>query len=164
MSFRTEHNNILKFSSLFLEPKYEDGAIYTLKDIDLTHKGKFYPSLYKLYIKMSDVTEYDFANLYFESYQHWAELCEMDFFKPYIHRWRKELELKVKSGALKEIIEQSVSEDPKKRLEAAKYLYEKVYVGDKHSKGRPSKKEIKAEAQRQAQELKIINEHWERLN
>lgn len=164
-NYRTEIQDKLKLSTLFLEPKYIVGeAIYTLKERDKEFQGKIYPSLYRLYVEMADVTEYNFANKYLESYQHWDALCQEEFFKPYIARWRKELELKVKSTALLEIIAQSVSDDPRKRLEAAKYLYEKVYAGSEKGAGRPSKRDIKAQAEKVAKEQKIITEHWERLN
>ena len=159
MSFRSS-NDRLKLSSLFLEPKYQEDALYTLSDKDKEYKGKTYPSLYKLYVNMADVTEYNFANTYFESYQHWDELCSQDWFKPYVNRWRKELELKIKSQALVEIIKQASSEDPRKALEASKYLYEKVYAGDKNSRGRPSKAEVRKAAQQQALEQRIVDEHW----
>lgn len=162
--FRTPEANSLRLSSLFLEPKMNEASLYTINDIDREYNGKTYPSLYKLYIKMADITEYNFANTYLESYQHWDQLCQQDFFKPHLARWRKELELKVKSGALLEIIAQSTSTDPKKRMEAAKYLYEKVGVGDRTTnRGRPSKVEVQKEAKKQALETRIIDEHWEQM-
>lgn len=164
MNFRTPESNWLRLSSLFLESKYDETAPYTLSDADKTYKGKVYPSLYKLYIQMADITEYNFANTYLESYQHWDALCGEEFFKPVVARWRKELELKVKSGALLEIIAQSASDDPRKRLEAAKYLYEKVGIaGNKSTRGRPSKDEVTKEAKKMATEQKIIDKHWEEL-
>lgn len=162
MKFRNDQDRLL-FASLFIDRKYDEGsALYCLGLTDKTYRGKVYPSLYRCYINMADITEYNFANTYFESYQHWEQLCQEEWFKPYIYRWRKELELKIKAEALKEIIAQSVSEDPKKRLDASKYIYEKVFVSSS-SKGRPSKAQIKEEAVRKAQEEKLINEDWSRL-
>lgn len=151
----------LSINRIFIEFKYiPEQALYSLDLKDKVIKGKTFPSLYRLYIEMSDVSEYTFANTYFESYQHWQAICEQEYFKPHIARWRKELELKIKSAALKEIIEQSQAEDPKKRLEASKYLYEKVFIDrDGSTRGRPSKKEIKEEALKQAQEQKLIDSH-----
>ncbi len=164
--FRNNQGTLI-LSGLFIESGRPEFAIYSVGHQDKTLNGKTYPSLYQLYIQMSDVTEYVFATTYFETYQHWAQLCETEFFKDHIKEWRKELELKVKSEALIEIIEQSQSVDPRKRLEAAKYLYEKVYIKDSR-RGRPSKDEIKKEAMKQAKEKKLIDEHWtileDRLN
>lgn len=159
MTFRTPQTDKLKLSSLFFEPKYTEDAMYSLNDKDREYKGKVYPSLYKLYIDLADITEYNFANTYLESYQHWMLLCEEEWFKPIVARWRKEIELKVKSTALLEIVAQATSEDPRKRLEAAKYLYEKVGNPNSSARGRPSKEEIRKEAKRQAIEQKIIDEH-----
>lgn len=159
--FRTAQGN-LKLLSLFYEDIYKpDDAIYTIRDQDKEAKGYLFPSLYKLYMAEADITEYNFANKYFESYQHWRVICESDWFKPYLQRWREELELKVKSEALKEIIAQANSSDPRKRLEASKYLFEKVYVD--RGAGRPSKKKIKEEAMIQARQDKIITEDFERI-
>ena len=163
MTFRTTKDQ-LKTSSLFYETKYDSvESLYSLSDKDKVVNGRTIPSLYKLYTNMADVTEYTFANTYMESYQHWDLLCGEEFFKPYIQRWRKELELKLKSEALVEIIRQTKDEDPRKRMEASKYLYEKVFVGDKQTKGRPSKAQIKEEAHRQAKEAHLIDSHWKDL-
>ena len=159
--YRNEQGR-LYLRGLFLDLKYEDYAIYTLSDIDKEYKGKVYPSLYLLFMKEADITEYNFSKKYFESYQHWQALCNEEWFKPYIHRWRKELELMIKAEALKEILAQASSEDPKKRLEAAKYIYEKVVSPDL-KKGRPSKEVVKEEAIRKAKEEKLISEDWNRL-
>lgn len=162
--YRSESGQLL-IATLFLERKYRtEYAIYSLSDVDKEYNGRIYPSLYQLYMEMSDVTEYEFANRYFESYQHWDAICQEAWFQPYISRWRKELELKIKSKALLEIIEQAKSTDPKKRFEANKYLYEKVYIGDGSTRGRPSKKQVKEEAAKQAKEQKIIDEHFALLN
>lgn len=161
--FRNEVGRLLGPSSLFLEPKYGAVAIYTLSLVDKTYHNKVYPSLYRLYIQESDVTEYNFANKYFESFQHWQEICEDGGFKPYILKWRRELELKIKAEALKEIIAQAASDDPRKRLEASKYIYEKVFVGSAPARGRPSKQQVKDEAQRLAQEQNLVKEDWNRL-
>lgn len=160
--FRSKEKGILKTTSLFTDFFSQQEPLYTLRDKEHKHNGQVYPSLYKLYMEMSDITEYDFANTYFESYQHWKLVCDHPEIKPYIDRWRAELELKVKSMALKEIIAQANAEDPKKRLEASKYLYEKVYV-TKETKGRPSKQQIKEEAMKQAMLSNTILDDHERI-
>lgn len=161
LKFRNDQDRLMT-ASLFWDKQYnKEHAIYVLGNKDKEVDGKVLPSLYRLYITMSDITEYNFANEYFESYQHWQAICEEEWFKPLITRWRKELELKIKAEALKEIIAQSAAEDPKKRLEASKYIYEKVFV--EGNRGRPSKKQIKEEAVRRAQEEQLITEDWNRL-
>lgn len=161
MKFRSDNDRLIT-AGLFYDKQYnKDYAIYVLSDKDREVDGVVYLSLYRLYIEMSDITEYNFANRYFESYQHWLAITSEDWFKPYIQRWRQELELKIKAEALKEIIAQSASDDPRKRLEASKYIFEKVF--NDATKGRPTKKQIKEEAVRKAQEESIITEDWKRL-
>lgn len=158
--FRTPTSNILKTTTLFLEPKYELHAepIYTIDMQDKDYKGVIYPSLYRLYMEMSDVTEYTFSNTYFESYQHWTMACEKEILKDRVKAWREELELKIRSEALKEILEQLKSEDPKKRLEAAKYLHDKFFI--KATKGVPKKDRIVKE---ESKDFKLVKDHYDIL-
>src|SRR3990167_1337022 len=81
--------------ALFYEETGADksSVIYTLKDQD--HEG--FPSLYRLYIEMEDILEYEFANKYLDNWSHWEWLTQAGWFKPYVLRWRKELELKIRS-------------------------------------------------------------------
>lgn len=160
--FRNDQDKLI-YTGLFVEEYASPYNMYTLSDKDKTIRGGTYPSLYRLYIEEADVTEYNFASKYFESYQHWDTLTKMPFFVPFIERWRKELELKIKSQALADIMKQAKSEDFKKAFEASKFIYEKVYVGEKNTKGRPSKKQIKEEAEKQAKESKVVLNDFERL-
>lgn len=118
---------------------------FTLKDRD----AHGYPSLYRLYMEASDITEWDFANAHFDSYDHWLKLCDCDWFKPYLTKWRRDLEVKLKSQALKGVIDKAASND-KDKLQALKYLLDKGYTSKEQPKrGRPSKLEIAREVQRQ---------------
>lgn len=129
---------------LFLEQAYHDTerVLYTLKDED--HRG--YPSLYRLYMEMEDLTEYEFANKHLDGWKHWEMLSSALWFRPFIVRWRKELELKLKARALREIMEEAAS-GGKHAFQANKYLIEKGWVEKPEGKrGRPSKNEILQEA------------------
>lgn len=128
---------------------------YTLKDHD--HKGL--PSLYRLYIEANDLTEFEFAKTYFENYPHWEHLCSANWFKPYIERWRKELELKIRAQALKEVQKVAASKDHKAAYEANKFLLNGAWKTEKKpSRGRPSKSEITKEAQIIAEEVNRLEE------
>jgi hypothetical protein len=99
---------------------------------------------------MGDLTEIEFARTYFDGWEHWQMVCGLSWFKPFIARWRHELELSVRAKALSEVIK--VSNDPahKSSYEANKYLLSGQWKSpDEKKVGRPSKDEIK----RQAQEL-----------
>ena len=43
----------------------------------------------------------------YESWEHWDTLCDQPWFKPYILRWRRELEAKIKSLALERILKKA---------------------------------------------------------
>lgn len=126
--------------SLFLELGYSDYAIYTIKDEDYEHKGKVYPSIKRLYIEMEDIGEYDFATTYFLSWNHWMRICENKQFTPTVTAWREELEIKLRSRAIKTVIAKTQSESG---INAAKWVAERGW--SKASVGRPSRQEEERE-------------------
>lgn len=135
---------------------------YTLKEYD--HKG--YPSLYRLYMAETDPTEYTFSNKYFDGWSHWQELCECDWFKPYITAWRKEFELRLRAEAVARLMDVA-SGASREAVQVNKWLAEGMYQpkGKKGStgRGRPSKEEISKEAVRIAESDSQIDEHYLRL-
>jgi len=145
--FRSPTSNSRYTKSLFYEESYGavENCIYTLKDED--HKG--YKSLYKLYMEMEDPTEYDFANRYLDSYEHWEILCSLSWFAPYAERWRKELDLKLRARALANVKEIAADQANKACFSANRFLLEGGWrpkeAGGKV--GRPSKESIKAAAE-----------------
>lgn len=132
--------------SLFLEINYDaEVAIYTLKDYDHEYEGKVYPSLKKLFIQMEDLVEYEFANTYLLGWNHWLRICNNKLFKKHVEEWREELELKIRSQAVADIINMTAEE---KSFQAAKWLADKGW--DKRRAGRPSKEEVEKEKEVQA--------------
>lgn len=160
--FRNATNTrILK--GLFFEttPSDKSSVVYTLKDQD--HLG--YPSLFCLYMEAEDQTEYEFAETYLDGYEHWEMLCDCSWFKPYVQRWRKELELKLKARYLAQIKAAAEGDSPQ-ALANAKYLLEKGWekpVTSGKGRGRPSKTEVAAEAERIALTQERINRDFNRL-
>lgn len=127
------HKNIPYTQALFLEMGYNpEVAVYTLKDFDYEYEGVVYPSIKRLYLAMEDVIEYDFANTYFLSWNHWKRLCENKQIRKYIDEWRTELELKLTSQAVRNIIEMTADE---RGFQAAKYVAERGW--NKGKVGRP---------------------------
>jgi len=121
--------------SLFLELGYqEDFAMYTLKDWDWDYNGKKYPSIKRLYLQHEDPLEYDFATTYFLGWNHWLRLCENKAIRKYIDEWRTELELKLSSQSVRNIIDMTADE---KGFQAAKYVAERGW--NKNPVGRPKK-------------------------
>lgn len=159
----TNANGVRKISGLFRENgrciEDRDNAIYTLKNYDYKH----HLSLYRLYMEENDPKEYNFATKYLYDFEHWAMLCEREWFKPHVERWRTELELKIKSQALAHLIK-AASEPTREGLSAARFLLEKGWVQtDKPTKGRPTKQQISDSANQIAQDKTDLNDHMTRL-
>lgn len=125
--------------SLFLEIGYNtDYAVYTLKSEDYDYKGNLYPSIKRLYLDIEDVTEYEFATRCFLDWAHWRRIGENKLLIPHIEAWREELEMKVRSRAVRDLINLCGSESGS--FQAAKFLADRGW--DKRGPGRPSKEEL----------------------
>lgn len=127
----------------------KDACLYTLKSYD-DQRG--YPSLGRLYVEMGDLTEYEFANKYFANWEHWQIVSKSPSIQEHVERWRKELELKIRSRALRELIDIA---DPttgsRNHYEANKFLVSGGWLTGEEKKeaakrGRPSKASIKEKA------------------
>ena len=125
---------------LFLEHNYDiEKAVYTLKSEDYEYKGVVYPSLRKRYMESDDPTEYSFVSQWLVDWKHWLRLCDNKAIREHIEEWRLEMEMKMRSAGVKEMIRNAKSGSPM----AAKWLYDKGW--DLRSAGRPSKDEINKE-------------------
>lgn len=137
-------------------------VVYTLKNRD--HEG--YPSLYRLYMETDDVTEYTFATQYLDGWDHWLQLCDCNWFKPYVSAWRKELEIKTKAAALKAIRELAKDPDSKEHYQASKFLVTNGWAdktGGRKGAGRPSKDEVKKAANQLAQDQRDLADELSRV-
>jgi len=147
--------------ALFYEttPIDKAGVLYTLKDVD--HKG--YPSLYRLYMKLDDLTEYEFSQMYMDGWEHWTMLCECPWFKDVVTRWRKELLLRTQANCLRAI--RLEASEGKNQYHANKYLLEAGWQEpDTKKRGRPSKEDIKKEAEAQASNVVRLREDFKRIS
>lgn len=159
--FRNPSNQRL-MKQLFFENCYgqeEKLAVYTLKDYD--HEG--YPSLYRLYMDKADTTEFEFAEEYLDGYEHWEMLCRSRWFASTVARWRKELLLKLQAQALNRIKIVAETPEHKSAYEASKFLLAASWLKSGASRGRPSKEEVKAEAERIAKAEQETQEDAERI-
>lgn len=162
--FRSTITNSRYTKALFLEESYEDrsNVLYTLKDFD--HDG--YPSLYRKYLLLGDLTEIEFARTYFESWEHWLMVCECSWFKPYIARWREEVSLIEQAEALKAIKVIAKDKTSKDHFAANKIILAYGKPKGSPSKahvGRPSKEEITKQAQALFREEKETAEELLRI-
>lgn len=139
--------------SLFLEIGYSDFAVYTLKEFDYEYKGKKYPSLKRLFLQEEDPTEYSFAEKHLLGWQHWKRLCDNKTIAAHIEEWREELELKVRSQAVRDMMNLCASEQG--NFSAAKFLADRGW--EKRAAGRPSK----AEKERHLRVEEKINDEFQ---
>jgi hypothetical protein len=130
--------------SLFLEVAYSDKAVYSLKENHCMYEGKLYPSLKRLYLEMEDPTEYDFATKYLLGFKHWKRLYENRLIGRHIDEWREELEMKLRSKAVKHMLASAAEGN----YQAAKWFADRGW-GNKGA-GRPSKQDIEREKKFQA--------------
>jgi hypothetical protein len=146
--FRTSNNQRLLKGLFFETSDNRDYVVYTLKDRDHTVGEVTYPSLYRLYLETEDLTEYQFAVSYLDSWEHWQMLKSCTWFKPYAKRWKEELETKVMSRALSRLKAEAASSS-KNAFLANRFLIERGWVPkeDRKAVGRPSKEEIRRQAE-----------------
>lgn len=159
-------NGKSRTKSLFYELCYDDttDAVFTLKERDIEAHGKPYVSLQALYLSMvpNDPTEYEFAQTVFNSWSVWQDMCKSPLLKPHILKWRKEVEVKVKSEAIKAIAEE-MKTNGRSSFSAAKLLLDKGWL-DKDSASQAKKKlQAKEEEDQSKQALSLLSEDADRL-
>jgi hypothetical protein len=139
------------------DDKYQ--SFYTLSDYD--RKGHL--SMRRLYMEISDPTEYRVGVALLGDYRHWQHLCSLSWFKPYVEKWRMELREKVNSEAVEALRE--IVKDPKNgsRVPAARMLLEKPWEKGTTLRGRPSKDEVEGYKQQVAQDAQEQEEDYKRL-
>ncbi len=113
---------------LFLEVALDHStALYTLRredrEVVIDGETKVLPSIRRLYLETMDPTEYEFANLYFEDLEHWEMVANSPFLADHVASWRKELKVKIKSEAYKQIAQEAFM-GGRNTFQANKYLYE----------------------------------------
>lgn len=138
-------NGVPLTQGLFLEIGYPETAVYTTKDSDYEYNGKVLPSIKRLYLEMEDIGEYEFATTYFLGWDHWQRICNNKVLNMHVEQWRHELELKLRSRAIKQIMRKAHTEQG---IAAAKWIADKGW--DKPSAGRPSKEAIERETKIQS--------------
>ena len=138
-------------------------TLYTLYEDDIVRDGQTYKSLKKIYFSYDHIpfNEYDFANDCLGGWTHWNLLATGAAapIRDAIASWRTELEIKLKSMAIKSMIA-SARDDGVKGFSAAKYLADKGYAT---VRGRPSKEEVERERKVAAGISQELEEDMERI-
>ena len=127
--------------SLFLEIGYSDFSVFTLKDDHYVYNGRLMPSLKKLFIEHEDPTEYDFADTYLLGWRHWRRMNENKVLRKHFDEWREELELRLRSKAVRQTIKQAEEGN----FSASKWLADRGW--EKRGAGRPSKDEVRKQSE-----------------
>ena len=153
--------------SLFHESSYSssspDAPLYTMKPEDLPPSHLYptgLPSFSRLYLELRDPWEYKQATTLMGGWEHWQVLCESKWFSDYILPLREELEIKLRSeGAIK--VAEIMNSESRNTLVAAKYMADGLFRERKA--GRPSKAAITAEARKQAELQRRVQDDAKRL-
>ena len=146
--------------SLFWEIRSENlEPLFTLKDYDHEVDGVVYPSLKLIYMSYLDTTEYEFAIEVFGSWKAWQKISSNQDLKVFIDEWRAEMEVKIRSLALRSLLETARNEGSKGTA-AAKYITEK---GWEKTKGKSSREEVEREKKIQSMITDDIRDDAERL-
>lgn len=140
--FRNSHG-VRLLKGLFLEVAINtDNVLYTLRrdDREAEIKGEtiLLPSIRRLYLETMDPTEYEFANKYFEDYEHWEMVSNSPFLKDHVESWRRELRVKIRSEAYRQLSTEAFL-GGKNSFQACKYLFENT------TPSKPTKAEQKAQ-------------------
>ena len=146
--------------SLFWERGYDpDFALFSMKGEDHAEKGL--PSFARLYLEICDPTEYRVATEILGGWEHWQVLNSSKWFQEFIEPLRAEVDIKLRSEALLQVVMKMGSEGGQ-ALNAAKMLLEGKHK-PKRGKGRPSNAEVKEEARRLAEVEKRVSNDAERM-
>lgn len=159
--------NRYRTRSLFFETYNSDRLdpdiyypIWTLKDRDFEIKpintiyrpdrNNKLPSLRNIYLSYDDPTEYTFAEKVFGSWEHWQVVSRTADIKDEVERWRNEMKVRIESEAFRAARAIASTGEGMLALQAAKWLHQAVQP--KNTKGRPSKKDVEAEAKKLVRE------------
>lgn len=159
-------NGKCRTKSLFYELSYYDttDVIFTTKEKDIRVDDKLYVSLHQLYVSMvpNDPTEYDFAQRVFGSWDIWQTISKAPQIKPYVNKWRKEVEIKVKSQAIQSIAEE-MKTGGRSSFSAAKLLLEKGWLDKDNASQAKKKLQAKEDEEQNKEALNLLSEDAERL-
>lgn len=147
---------------LFIENRNigeNDLAVYTMHREDEEYNGKLYPSLYKLYMAIKDITEARFVSRYLYDWEQWKSLCSSATYKDEIARWRVELKALVLGELIDTLIDDAHS-NSKSSKSSAKFLVDKL---SKNAKGRPTTAVIPTSEEKASTIVSKIAEDMKRL-
>lgn len=154
-----DHNGRYRTQSLFYETNHSEmEAMLSLKDYNFKKNDKIYYSLKLIYLSYEDITEYQFALDVFGSWKHWNRIKSNALLAPYIQEWADELEVKIRSNAIRAMVKTAASEGSK-GISAAKWLADRKWQSKDSKKeathNKKIEKKIKLEIKDDAERLGI---------
>lgn len=115
----------------------------------------------KTFVELMDVTGYEWAMKYLNSWEHFERLLQSDWFFSEYQKWCDEVKANLKAAALKRIsVISATSENEAQALAASRYLAE---GGWERTRGRPSKNELKGEMKRLVEKVSHTDEDMQRI-
>lgn len=130
-SLTKNSKGVVRTKSLFYELSYADTSdvLFTLKDEDQVVEGRTFTSLAKLYRSLvaTDPTEYTFAIAVFGYWDIWDTIRNAPNIKTHVAKWRKEVEVKIKSEAI-QLIAQEAKGGGRSSFTAAKLLLDRGWL------------------------------------
>ena len=142
--------------------------VFTLEDF---HEESL-PSFKRLYVDICDPSEYNVAMFLLGSWEHWTKLIECSWFKPIIKECREELDAKIRSLAVAQIVTDGKGAfSEATRLAANKFLatgqylqgVEKDIPKNISKRGRPSSLEVERRMQEILTEEADLNSDYSRI-
>ena len=133
-----------------------DYAIYTLDDRDFSSEGRTYYSIKKKFLEEGDITGYALAEKWLDGWSHFQKLLKTPRFRRHFEAWCEELEVKLRSEGLKQVIKLAGSGS----YNASKLLLDKGWA---QKRGRPSNEEVKGELRKEARIKEDIEEDLHRI-
>jgi hypothetical protein len=121
-------------------------------------------NLGKAYVESEDPTGYKVSNEYLDGYRMWTILMQAKWFQTAKKLWDEELDARLSSKGIQKLQEMLENGTPPQKAQAAKYFADKEFRKDKtHSRGRPSKDQIAAEARKEAVISDNLAEDYKRI-
>ncbi len=117
--------------------------------------------LYSKFMSTLDPTEYKFATKHVGGWEIWQTMLKSPRVKLQVDKWRRELDVKIRSESLSRIMEAAQGET-RDALAANRYLLEANWLG-KEKVGRPSKDAISSEAKKIVARNEQVQEDYNRL-
>lgn len=126
------------------------GLFEELAEADASVKPVFKLSDWRtIYVDIADPTGYEAAKVLIGNWEHWQALVDNRRFAAELEKWNKEVEVKLRSAAVKNLIKQSQTD---KGVAAAKWLAEAGFLP------KPSKKKADDDNESRADNVRLLRD------